>query len=274
VATGADRPGGDRPRIARVLARASTSTWNLVVAGAGAVAAAATHSWAILAISGAAYAAMVGLEAVNPRTWGKSAEPGPRRLTSRARVQLPDESALVDPSTRAAVAALRAAARDRQRVLAETPPTVTAHLSEVIGSLAELDARAASLVSRAEDLARFLATANIDAVRQELVRLERRITSAADPATRSQLESAREARREHLRALEEIAAAKTRVDATLDRMVATLSALPAKLMRMRALDDQAMDDLGGDLGEELDRMNTDLRAFEETLRTLTEAVPS
>jgi hypothetical protein len=41
-------------------------------------------------------------------------------------------------------------------------------------------------------------------------------------------------------------------------------------MRLRTLDDQASDALGGDVGAELDRMNVDLRAFEETLESLVE----
>jgi F0F1-type ATP synthase membrane subunit b/b' len=271
VVRSADR-AGDRPRFSRVLARASTNTWSLIAAGAGAVAAAATGSWAILALGGAAYAALVGLEAANPRTW-KQAAPA-RRLTGRIRSELPAPGDLLDPATRAAVAALHTAERALARSLAETPTEVSVHLAEALSSLDEMRARAASLVARAEDLAWFLAGADIDAVRQELVRLELRISSTADAQARSQLESAREARRDHLRAIEDIAGAKERVDANLNRMVATLSGLPAKLVRMRALDDQAMDDLGGDLGDELDRMNADIRAFEETLRTVTEAVAS
>jgi len=254
-----------------VLARASTSTWSLVAAGAGAVAAAVTGSWAILAVGGAAYAALVGLEAASPTAWKRAA--GQKQLVGgRPRTELRAEGELIDPATREAVVALRAAHRDLERVLAETPAEVSAHLGEALASMAELEQRAAGLVERADDLARFLAGADIDAVRQELVRIEHRIAAAADPQARMQLESAREARREHLRALEDIAGARERVDANLNRMVATLSGLPAKLMRMRALDDQAMDDLGGDLGEELDHLNADIRAFEETLRTVTEAV--
>lgn len=268
---GANRGGvGERPRFSKVLARSATNTWGLLMAGAGAVAAAATGSWAILALGGAAYAAMVGLEAANPRTWKKAAPAG--SLPPRARVELPVPDRISDPSTREAVAGLRSAQAELARVLAETPADVSSHLSEALSSLVELETRAARLVARAEDLARFLAQSGIDGVRQELVRLERRIASAADAQARAQLESAREAKREHLRAIEDIGRAKERVDANLHQIVAVLSGLPAKVMRMRALDDQAMDDLGGDVGEELDRMNADIRAFEETLRTVTEAV--
>lgn len=270
MASAEQRGGGERPRFSRVLARSATNTWGLVMAGAGAVAAAATGSWAILALGGAAYAAMVGLDAVNPRTWKKAAPQG--RLPGRTRVELPPPERIGDPATREAVAALHVAQTDLARVLAETPADVSSHLSEALAALGELETRAARLVARAEDLARFLAGASIDGVRQELVRLERRIAAAGDQQARGQLESAREAKREHLRAIEDIGLSKERVDANLHQIVAVLSGLPAKLMRMRALDDQAMDDLGGDVGEELDRVNADIRAFEETLRTVTEAV--
>ena len=270
MSTGADRGGVDRPRFSRVLARATTNTWSLVVAGAGAVAAAATGSWAVLALGGAAYAALVGLEAANPRTWKKSAGEPRRRL--RARTQLPADGEIADDTTREAVRALRSANAELQRVLAETPADVSAHLGDALDSLGELEDRAARLVGRADGLARFLAGVDGASVRQEIARLDRRIAGAADPQAREQFERAREAHREHLRAIEDIGSAKERVDANLHQIVAILAGLPAKLMRMRALDDQAMDELGGDVNEELDRVNADMRALEETLRAMTEAV--
>jgi hypothetical protein len=39
---------------------------------------------------------------------------------------------------------------------------------------------------------------------------------------------------------------------------------------MRTLDDRASDSLTGDFDRELSRMNTDLRAFEQTLESLVE----
>jgi hypothetical protein len=55
------------------------------------------------------------------------------------------------------------------------------------------------------------------------------------------------------------------------RIVATLEGLPAKIVRMRALDAQAMDQLSGSMHDELDPMDVELKALEETLATLGEA---
>jgi hypothetical protein len=49
-----------------------------------------------------------------------------------------------------------------------------------------------------------------------------------------------------------------------------MKSVPAKLVKLRTLDEQASDALTGDVGAELDRMNTDLRAFEDTLAAIAE----
>ena len=58
--------------------------------------------------------------------------------------------------------------------------------------------------------------------------------------------------------------------ANLSRIVATMEGLPPKIVRLRALDDQAVDKLSGTINEELENINGDLAAFEETLKSLTE----
>ena len=70
--------------------------------------------------------------------------------------------------------------------------------------------------------------------------------------------------------MEDIDSARERIAANVARIVATLEGLPPKLVRMRALDAQAMDILTGTMNEELDAVNVDMAAFEETLKSLTE----
>ncbi len=41
-------------------------------------------------------------------------------------------------------------------------------------------------------------------------------------------------------------------------------------MRLRALDAQAMDSLSGNVNEELDSFNLEIKSFEETLKSLAE----
>ena len=71
----------------------------------------------------------------------------------------------------------------------------------------------------------------------------------------------------------DIASAVERVHANLSRIVATLEGLSAKVVRMGAMDAQAMDNLSGDMNAELERMNRDIDTFEQTLRHLVTAEP-
>jgi hypothetical protein len=45
-------------------------------------------------------------------------------------------------------------------------------------------------------------------------------------------------------------------------------------MHLRALDGQAIDALSGDVNQELDRMNQEVAAFEDTLKSLSVRVPA
>jgi hypothetical protein len=75
---------------------------------------------------------------------------------------------------------------------------------------------------------------------------------------------------ERVTALADIETGRQRILANVTRILATLRSVPPKIVRMRALDDRASDSLTGDFDRELSRMNTDLRAFEQTLESLVE----
>ena len=77
-------------------------------------------------------------------------------------------------------------------------------------------------------------------------------------------------RRTQLVSLEELGAARDRVLASLARILTTLEGIPTQIVKLRALDAQAVDDFSGDVGEQLDRINVEMGAFEETLETLVE----
>lgn len=258
-----------RPRFGRVLARASGSPVNLGVAGAAAVAAAALGSWPLLALGGAAYAAMVAFDAANPTFWKKTAEAGREKAP-----QLPATDEVTDPQTRDAVERLREARANIDRVLGEASPEMRAHLGTVEATVDELERRAAKLTVRAEQLARYLAQAKPDAVREEIKRITAREARASDATAKQQLGQARAAREDELRTLRELETTKERMDANLDRVVAMLCGLPSKVVHMRTLDDQAMDDLSGDMSAELRDLAGEMKTFEETLKTLVEVQPS
>ncbi|HEX7842568.1 MAG TPA: hypothetical protein VF469_34075, partial [Kofleriaceae bacterium] len=128
----------------------------------------------------------------------------------------------------------------------------------------------AQLATRADELSRYLATADIAAARRDAEALTARAAQTADPAARGSYEAAATAAQERSAALDDIATAKDRTLAHLAQIESAIKAVPSKLVRLRALDDQASDALTGDVGAELERMNIDLRAFEQTLEALVE----
>jgi predicted nucleic acid-binding Zn-ribbon protein len=152
----------------------------------------------------------------------------------------------------------------------ETPETVATHVEPVVTTLAELDGRVARLALRADQIARHQAATPPEDLRQEIAALTARAQRAADPETQRQYQEAGAMRQAQLRSLTELAAARDRVLASLARILTTLDGLPTQIVKMRALDAQAVDDVSGDVGQQLDRINVEMKAFEETLETLVE----
>jgi hypothetical protein len=254
-----------KPKFSKVLGKAASSWTSIGVAGTALVTAAALGSWPILAIGGAAYAALVSWDLASPDFWKKAlggAAPDAARLPAPAKVR--------DPALRRAVEGLLAGRAELGRVLAETPDDIKANLAGATAQIAELERHAAMLVARGEGLARYLATVDAAAARRELADVEAHIAAARDGAARAQYQTARTARVEQLQALGDVDAAMDRIRAQLSTIVATVEGLAPKIVRMRALDAQAMDELSGSVTEELAHMNNEVRVFEETLKSLAE----
>ncbi len=251
----------------RVLARSAGGTINLVVAGASALGAAALHSWPVLALGGAAYAALVAWDVASPAFWRQVLS---GKHQDEVAVRLPAPDSLKDARVRDAVRAIAAARDQLERTLKDSPETVRSHMGLALSSLHELEGRAARLAVRGEELARFLASADPAAVREGIRLAAEQARSTRDAEARAQYESARAAREEQLAALVDIDAARERVLANLSRIAATWQGLPAKVMRLHALDAQATESMYGDLNEELGRMNGEIGAFEETLKSFQE----
>lgn len=245
--------------------KATTSIPGLLVAGSAAVGAAALHSWPIALLGGVAYGALVAWDLVS----GKKGEAGePSSESAGDTPKLEDPSEYKDPATQAAVRTIHAAKLEIGRVLAETPPDVQANLALALTTIGELEERAAKLAARSDDLARYLSTTDPRVVQQDVERLAKTVQQTRDPEARAQYEHAHAARKELMQTLQDLVAARERIHATMLSIAATLEGLPAKIVRMRALDAQAMDQLTGDVKDELDRMNGEIRTFEETLKSL------
>jgi hypothetical protein len=247
-----------------VLGRALAGPLNLGVLGAAALGAAVLASWPIAALGGAAYLALVAADLSSAEFWR-------RVLTGRdPPARLPSPGALRDPEVRAAVARIVAARGEVDAAVKTTPAHVQRHAVSALDAIRELEVQMAELAKRADELSRFLASTDPVAARRDAEALAAKAAHTADPVARAGYEAAATAGRERVTALTEIAAARERALAHLARIEGAIKALPSQLVRLRTLDDQATDALTGDIGAELERMNTELRAVEDVLTALTE----
>jgi len=245
----------------RAIASAMTGTLNLVVAGSAAVGAALMNSIPILAIGGAAYVALVAWDLASPAHWKRAL-----RSKQLAASEMPDPDTLVDATVKKHVRSLLATKRELTEVLSHNPEQVNQYVAMALGSLSELEERAARLAARAEDVSRYLAGASPEMVREEIRRLDKQVKLTSDEDARAEYQRAREAHEQKLTTLKSLADARDRLYANLSRLVATYESLPARIVHMRTLDAQAMDALSGNVNQELDRMNHEMAAFEETLK--------
>lgn len=250
-------------KAAKKLVKAVTGPINMAVVGAAAVSAVAMHSVPVFALGAVAYAALVAWDFVN----GTDKKKGARDK----RATLPEPARLKDPATRASVQAIVGAQAELLRVLEDTSEDVKTNLALALVSAEELVARAAVLADRSEQLGKYLVTIDPRILEQDVAQLRQRVATSKDPETKAQYETARKAREEHLAVIVELRNAKERVNASLLGIAATLAGLPAKIVRMRALDAEAMDELSGSVKDDLDRMNGELTSLEETLASLADA---
>jgi hypothetical protein len=56
--------------------------------------------------------------------------------------------------------------------------------------------------------------------------------------------------------------------ASLARILTTIEGIPTQIVKMRTLDAETVDQFSGDVGEEVERINVEMGAFEETLESL------
>jgi hypothetical protein len=251
-------------QVKRGVFKAALSPLNVSVMALASAGAAAVGSLGVLAAGGVAYVAMVAWDLSSKSFWKKVAAP-PLQKDG-----LPAVEDLFDSETKQAVTRIAAARAKIARVMGETPESVTTHVGPVVESLTELDGRAGRLAVRSDQIARHLHATSIEELREEIAGLAAKAAGARDPDARRQYLEAQTARQGQMKSLEELTGAHDRVLASLARILTTLEGIPTQIVKMGALDAQAVDDFSGDVGEQLDRINVEMRAFEETLETLVE----
>lgn len=249
-------------RIAQGLIQAATGKFNLAALGAGAVGAAATHSWAVFALGGAAYLALAAWDLTTASFWKRVIEGETKREA------LPAVRDVKDTEVRASVARIQAARQAIDRALAEAPEEVSLQVKASLGGLEELDARAARLVDLAEGLAKHLAGVDEAALRAEAANLSAKSAAATDSESQALYRQASEARQEQIKALLDVRRARERLLANLARIVSNLEGVPTRVVRMRVLDAESETGSSDDIGWEIGRINGELAALEQTLEVL------
>jgi len=254
--------------MARGIKRAMLGPINLSAVALGGIGAAAFGSLPLLALGGAAYAALVAWDLSTPAFWRKVVGSDAGGV---AREALPEPGQVFDRETRSALERVHRAREAIAGAAAQAPSAAATTLEGVLGTLDEIDGRVGRLVARSDQLSRYLAGIDEDVLRAEAEQLAAQAKSSRDAEARRHYDDARAASEEQLRTIGELAAARERLVANLAEIVATLEGIPAKLVKIRALDAQAADDVSGDVGRQLEQMNIDLGAFEETMESLTGA---
>lgn len=252
-----------RTGVGKVVGRAAAGPLNLGVLGAGVLGALALASWPIAALGGAAYAALVASDV-------SSAEFRRKVLFGKTPVRLPKPEAVKDPETRAQLAAIAAARAEIEKAVRATPERIQRSIGTTRRSIDELEGHAAILVGRAEEVSAYLGSVDMAELEREAKGHDAKAVATGDAGARASYAAAADAAKERARTVRDLAAARERTLAHLARIAATMKSVPAKLVKLRTLDEQASDALTGDVGAELDRMNTDLRAFEDTLAAIAE----
>ncbi len=254
-------PPKSRARRPGAVGKAAFNPLNLGIAAGAATLALGLGSLPLGLLGGLAYLAMVAFDAMSSDK--KTASP---RLTVPS--SLPEPKTLVDPDIRAAVEKLIASKAALQRALDETPPEVLTSVSTTVASLGQLEAYAARLAARGDDIMKHLKGIDIDALVAEVKQLTQRARDATNPGSRTTFEEAKQARMDELRALKDLKSTKETIDANLMRVCAVYGALPTKVVQLRALDAQQLDQISGDMNEELTAVRDELQTSEKIMKNV------
>lgn len=222
--------------------RAFSSIPSLLTAGTAGLLAFSLHSWPIAVLGVATCAALAASDVA-------------KKKGTLPETALPSPGSLGDPHTAHAVHAILSSRGQLERALVSTDAVAT-----MLAPVVDLEARAAKLARRADDIAAHLKGVDFGALKREIDQLAARIPATTDATTRASYVATLEARQGHLETLSELVRTKERIAATLLSIAATFDALPAKVVRLRGIDDAS-----NDVGRDLRQMNEEIASFEETL---------
>jgi hypothetical protein len=247
-----------------VVKEAALGTVNLVVAGSAGVIAAALQSIPVAALGGAAYAALIAWDAMNPEFQAKVR----RKAQNDAGPDFVPMLQSGDEKVKHFAGALLEARSSRQSAFDGAPEAAKSFLDGSLSQVPQLEAHAHLLLEQLAALRRYLAETSTSGLKKELLELERRSSSSTDAEAREQLKSAAEAKLSEVRTVEDLERTGERIEAHLTNIVTVLEGVPAKLHHMRALDESNRAAYSQDVSGDLQRLDAELSAFEETLKPI------
>lgn len=211
---------GKRTGVGKVIGRALTGPLNLSILGGAVLGAVAIASWPIAAIGGAAYAALVASDVSNVDfrrkiLFGRAA-PG----------KLPKPDTFSDAAVRKAVESIVRARTEVDAVVKGMPERVKRSIASTLKSLDELEGHGAGLAQRAEELAKYLQSVDLDAIAADARELAERAEDSTDPGARDDYKQAATAALDRQKAMRDIAAARERTIAHLARIASTVKGSP------------------------------------------------
>lgn len=218
-------------QVLRCINIAAREPVHLAVAGAAVFTAPLLAAWWPLAAGFTAYLLLIFLKIRSP-TFLRNA----LAAEEAAYLTLPDETRLTTPALRTAVASVKAGHTAIRRSLEHVPEEVRAHAQRALCGLDELERAAADLARRAEAMAQFLGSCRRENLQLETIRLGEQLHRCSDAEAQNEYRSALIARQEQLSLVEDVERRHERIMARLQRIVAIIDGLPARIMHLQLVD--------------------------------------
>jgi hypothetical protein len=244
------------------LVRAAKNKLNLAVPAAGALGALLAQSWEVVGISMVAYLALLASDLSSLEFW--------RATLKSVRVErpsLPDRSSLSDPAALAMAHRLWDARHTLAEVVRQAPAEVKLDLTAPLASVGEVERRAVALLLRVEQLGCYLSSVNLDALHSHLRRSDHGKDSSRDQVVKGEYSQAAAIRAQQIAAMKEICDTRERLLATLEHVIATLEALPTRVVQVQVLRLELLDPTSSEASDKVQLMSDDIKRVEDSLRT-------
>jgi hypothetical protein len=250
-----------RPSRRRVLSRSAQSVTNLSVFGILLIPAMLMGSLGFALAALTVYSLLIGRDLTSNSFARRLIE-----ADEEQRRMLPDPEQIADPPLRKLVAALRDACADVVHLDRTAVDDRKEHARFALLTVRDLSAYAAELVRQVEDLDQYFRTANRAAIEADVYRLSELTAKSDSVDVRREYDQARMARAETLSACDGIHHARERMMAALQRIHATIAALPSWVYRIHILENDPHDDLTTTIGREIDQLNEHLLGVQQSLQ--------